>query len=189
VLTIDELRDVLACTEKAYRPILMLWGLCGLRENEALQLQAEQIDTSDWTVRLLDTKMGKSRKIPIDHPALQSELEELKKSRNTGPIFLNPKTHAPYTDLRKAIKRALKKAGVDKKASPHTFRHSFATALVDLDINLRTVQELLGHSEIATTQIYTHISQQNKRSATTRLSELMSGGVQGGSGRTSVKDR
>lgn len=175
VLTPDEVSRILLAVDEQYRAIFLLWGRLGLRESEALKLKCCNVDTSSWTILVEDSKMGKSRLLPIESPDMQAILANCKSSSEGVYMFTNPKTGKPYTDLRKAITRALKKAGVDKHVSPHLFRHSFATALVSMDINLRTVQELLGHSEIATTQIYTHISQQTKRGAIGRLAELMNG--------------
>ena len=65
--------------------------------------------------------------------------------------------HIGEQSLQRAVKRAIKLAGIDKQASCHTFRHSFATRLLEMNYDIRTVQTLLGHADVKTTEIYTHV--------------------------------
>jgi site-specific recombinase XerD len=93
----------------------------------------------------------------------------LKASGGNLPVFRHPDPHygtgEAVKNLRPAIQRACQKAGITKRVTPHLFRHSFATHLVDANVNLRTIQKLLGHSRITTTEIYTHVSLENMRKA------------------------
>ncbi len=79
--------------------------------------------------------------------------------RESEFVFPSPKTGRPLTDVRKAIIRAKKKSGINKRIYPHLLRVSFATHLLEKRNNLRSIQTLLGHEQVSTTQIYTHVAQ------------------------------
>jgi site-specific recombinase XerD len=74
--------------------------------------------------------------------------------------------------LQKAVKEAARKAGIDKRVSVHTLRHSFATHLLENGINIRVLQELMGHADVKTTEIYTHVMRKDVRSITSPLDIL-----------------
>lgn len=181
VLTAEEMVKVIQCTEVKFRPIIMLWAVCGLRESEALNLKGIQIDTTDWTIHIEKSKMCGSRILPIEFEPLRAVLKKIKDEKGNDWLFTNDRTRVaretpkPYTDLRHVINRALKKAGIDKKVSPHVFRHSYATALVTQGENIKVIQDMLGHADIQTTQVYTHVAQNIKRGAAARLASIMGG--------------
>jgi integrase/recombinase XerD len=139
-----------------------LYG-CGLRVSELVNLRITDIHSSDGFVTVTG-KGNKQRLVPVGNKALR-EIENYKVYRNRLPviydeniIFLNRRgkrlTRAMIFTI---IKDLAAKAGIRKKISPHTFRHSFATHLVEGGADLRAVQEMLGHESILTTEIYTHI--------------------------------
>jgi site-specific recombinase XerD len=116
-------------------------------------------------------KGGAMKSLPMG-ATVQSALEAIAPpADDTGdsgrdlPVFEHRKTGKAVRDLRAAIAGACKRAGIEKHVTPHMLRHSFATHLVDQGVNLRLIQDLLGHKEVTTTEIYTHVSFGNLRAA------------------------
>ncbi|MCM8764563.1 MAG: tyrosine recombinase XerC [Candidatus Omnitrophica bacterium] len=144
------------------RAIIELLYSSGLRVGELVSLKIGDINIPEGTVKVKG-KGNKERIVPIGSYALDSIFEYLKKrSRARTPfIFLNKKGgRITSRSVERIINKYAKLAGITKKVTPHVFRHSFATHLLDRGADLRTVQEMLGHSDIATTQIYTHVTVQ-----------------------------
>ena len=145
--------------------ILYLLYSCGLRVSELLSLKLTNLMLEDEFLRV-EGKGGKERFVPISDIAithLKKYLDNLrpkltKKGESSGFLFLNNRgTQLSRMSLWKIVKKYSKRTSINKNISPHTFRHSFATHLLEGGADLRTVQELLGHSDISTTQIYTHL--------------------------------
>lgn len=166
-LDIKELKAILDALEGKIKILISLMALCGLRDAEAKNLEAHQVNLSSKTLTLAG-KGGKYRMIPYPD-ALHEDLQQLCEDFPTGPLLKNPRTNKAWVDLRWHIQKASKKAGITRKVSSHLFRHSFSTALINGDTDIRVVQELLGHSDINTTMVYTQISDANKRRATSSL--------------------
>ena len=144
----------------------LLYG-CGLRVSELCHLQYSDLHLQNHVLRI-HGKGNKQRMIPIHQrciEALMHYLEQVRPKRlkkQTEYLFLNE--HGKMLQrgsVHTLIKKNLKKCGLNEALSAHSFRHSFASHLLDGGADLRSVQELLGHADITTTQIYTHI--QNKR--------------------------
>lgn len=164
---IDKLLDINISTpfDARNKALLELMYATGLRISEAISLEFKNIDTEECIVRVMG-KGSKERIVPINDYALNAlniYLTEyrplLVKNRDTNFIFLN--NHGgPLTrqGVFKMIKNECLKKGISKNISPHTLRHTFATHLLENGADLRVIQELLGHSDIQTTQIYTHIT-------------------------------
>lgn len=150
----------------------VLYG-CGLRVSEVCSLTLNQIHLEQGFIRCIG-KGDKERMIPI-HPrakkALEEYLEHVRRKwevKRSIYVFINAKGKAvsrQYVHLM--IKRNLERNGLDQSLSAHSFRHSFASHLLDGGADLRVVQELLGHSDIATTQIYTHVQTKRLKQAYT----------------------
>ena len=138
---------------------------CGLRVSELINMNVSDIYFDDEFIRVRG-KGNKERLVPIGHYALKSlqlYIHEIRvhlpiKSKFTDTVFLNQRgTVLSRISVFNLIKLLAEKAGIRKKVSPHTFRHSFATSLVEGGADLRAVQQMLGHESITTTEIYTHI--------------------------------
>lgn len=141
---------------------------CGLRVSELINLKNTDLFFSEEVIRVLG-KGNKERIVPIGASAVKWINEYLHKSRplmenkakSGNCIFLNSRgTKLSRMGVWKIVDRYSKEAGIEKQVHPHTFRHSFATHLLEGGADLRAVQEMLGHSDISTTQIYTHIDRE-----------------------------
>lgn len=146
------------------RAIIEVLFSCGLRVSELVNLRFSDVSLKDKFLRIVG-KGGKERLVPISDAALR-EIQLWLFDRNLMNIkpgeqeyvFLNRRgAHLTRTMILIMIKRTAEEAGITKTVSPHTLRHSFATALLKGGANLRAIQEMLGHENIKTTQIYTHI--------------------------------
>ncbi len=144
---------------------------CGLRVSELVGLKLSNIYRAEGFIRVIG-KGDKERLVPISGRALK-EIDLYLPDRNTLEIqpgqedilFLNRRGQMLSREMVfTVIKELAKAAGIKKKVSPHTFRHSFATHLVEGGADLRAVQEMLGHESITTTEIYTHLDREYLRS-------------------------
>lgn len=170
-LSIDEIKNLLSVfdetkpTEYRDKTMVLVMYSAGLRVSELINLEKRSINFEEKLITLKG-KGNKERFVPLNYIALEYLNNYLSKNKNNKVfskskyLFINKKDGKPLTrqyffvELNKYAKRA----GIDKKISPHTLRHSFATHLLENGADLRVVQELLGHSKIETTQIYTHLS-------------------------------
>lgn len=146
------------------RAIIEVLFSCGLRVSELVNLRFSDVSLNDKFLRIVG-KGSKERLVPISDAALR-EMQLWLFDRNLMKVkpgeqeyvFLNRRgAHLTRTMILIMIKRTAEEAGITKTVSPHTLRHSFATALLKGGANLRAIQEMLGHENIKTTQIYTHI--------------------------------
>jgi integrase/recombinase XerC len=141
------------------RAILETFYSCGLRISELVGLNLDDIDFIGGIIKVRG-KGKKERIVPIgDHAisAIRGYLDRRKKESDA--LFLNQRGKR-ITDrgIRNIVSKYLRISGIRQGISPHTLRHSFATHLLNRGADLRTVQELLGHANLATTQIYTHLT-------------------------------
>jgi integrase/recombinase XerC len=144
---------------------------CGLRISELCGLRVADIDWPERSVRVLG-KGRKERDVPIGEPALTA-IENYWKQlpvppRGSEPVFLQLGSKiAPMVQcsFARRLKRYLAMAGLDPRLTPHKLRHSYATHLLDAGADLRSVQELLGHAHLVTTQVYTHLTTERLKSA------------------------
>ena len=139
--------------------ILELLYASGLRVSELVGLDVDAIDGEGMTVRVLG-KGSKERVVPFGQAAARA-LTAYRGSHpaDRGPLFVNLRGgRLTQRSVQNIVKRAARVAGIGRRISPHTLRHTFATHLLDGGADLRVVQDLLGHSRLSTTQRYTHVS-------------------------------
>ena len=163
VLSIIDSVDITKWTGCRDRAILELLYGCGLRVSEASSVRISDININDCFVRIVG-KGDKERVVPMGEPARDAILKYLEvRPEPALPkfddiLFLNKSGgQLSRISIFNMVKKQALEAGITKEISPHTFRHSFATHLIEGGADLRAVQEMLGHESILTTEIYTHI--------------------------------
>ena len=169
---IDKLLNIKLENEFDYRnkAMLELMYACGLRVSEIVELKLTDIDLVNSIVKVFG-KGSKERIIPIGEYAnaalaiyINHYRDLLLKNKISDYLFINNQGNKmSRVGFFKMLKNLALKEGIKRDFSPHTLRHSFATHLLDSGADLRSIQELLGHSSISTTQIYTHVSKENIR--------------------------
>lgn len=179
ILSIEEIDRLISAPNVAKpqgvrdRAMLELLYATGMRVSECIELNIDDIHLTMGFVRVFG-KGGKERIIPLGSSAIEACTNYLNKARfqlenvkmRTEALFINQRgKRLTRQGCWKLMKGYAEKAGIEKELTPHILRHSFATHLIENGADLRAVQEMLGHADIATTQIYTHISK-------TRLSEV-----------------
>ena len=162
-----------AAALRGWRDVAVLETIysCGLRISELCGLRGDDIDWSERLIRVRG-KGRKERQVPVGEPALAAikrywELLGLPPAGDS-PVFLSkPSTAASVSPrlLQLRLKKYLALAGLDPGLTPHKLRHSYATHLLDAGADLRSVQELLGHAHLVTTQVYTHLSTERLKRA------------------------
>jgi len=135
-------------------------NVCGFRVSELLNLKVNDLDFEENIGYVRQAKGKKDRifNIPL---FLRKELQkQVKKQQedNQEFLFTGMKGRLSDRNIQKLVKKISEKAGIKKDVHPHTLRHSFATHLLENNVDIRKIQELLGHADLSTTQIYTHIS-------------------------------
>jgi len=160
VLSTKEISKILQVTNNIkHKTTLVLIYSAGLRLGELLNLELGDIDSESMRIHIRGAKGKKDRYVMLSENVLELLKEYYKVYKPQKYIIegLNGGKYSPKS-VQSVFKRALKKAGIKKKASVHTLRHSFATHLLDEGTDIRYIQELLGHKRLETTRIYTHVS-------------------------------
>ncbi|WP_455640038.1 site-specific tyrosine recombinase XerD [Parabacteroides sp.] len=173
VLTVNEINDILDSIDLSLpegqrnRAMLEVLYSCGLRVSELITLRYSDVYFDEGFIKV-EGKGSKQRLVPISDTAIR-EIKNYLYDRNLVPVkkgyedilFLSRRgTGLSRIMVFHVIKQQTEMAGVQKNVSPHTFRHSFATHLLEGGANLRAIQEMLGHEKITTTEIYTHIDRE-----------------------------
>jgi integrase/recombinase XerD len=142
----------------------------GVRVSELISLKVRDVDLQEG-LALVFGKGAKERLVPVGRPALQAMIVYLREIRprlagqkTRGVVFLNARG-GPLSRMGvwKILRRQVERAGLTRRVTPHTLRHSFATHLLEGGADLASVQEMLGHADIVTTQIYTHVEREYLR--------------------------
>jgi integrase/recombinase XerD len=160
----EEVRAILkSCSDIRERLIVELLVYTGIRVSELCSLRINDIDLNGRTIRIRSGKGDKDRIVVFSEEMLsdlRSYISMIRSRMKSEFLFPTPKSKkiSPVT-VEKIIRRIVARAGIQKKITPHTFRHTFATSLLRNGADLRTIQILLGHSSISTTQIYTHLDE------------------------------
>ena len=160
VLSQKEISKILSVTTNLkHKTILLLIYSAGLRLGELLNLKISDIDSQSMKIHIRQGKGKKDRYIMLSENVLNI-LREYYKMYKPEEFIIEGQNGGKYSpkSVQSVFKRALLKAGIKKKATVHTLRHSFATHLLDDGTDIRYIQELLGHKRLETTQIYTHVS-------------------------------
>ncbi len=170
VLTVQEVQKLLkACSTPREKAIVELLYAGGLRVSELIGLSSSDINLEQGYVRCLG-KGNKERIVPIGDKARQAIISLTKETEKRGSNYLfldGAGKKLSRLVVWQTLKRLSIKAGLagSKNITPHTLRHSFATHLIENGADLRSVQEMLGHASVATTQLYTHVSRQHLKTA------------------------
>ena len=184
VLSIEEVQAVLSQLRQPYYRVCLstIYG-CGLRVSEGAGLRVSEIDSGRMQLHLRARKGNKDRRVPLP-PQILSQLRQFW-CAHRDPVWLFPargrwhyQTPAakPMSDrgVQVAFKLALESSGINKAATVHTLRHSWATHLLESGVNLRLIQAWLGHTSPRTTAHYTHLTQKAEAVAVQQLNDLIS---------------
>ena len=178
VLSVDEIELIISSIDlsnkqgERNRAILETLYSCGLRVTELINLKISNINFKEGYIKVIG-KGDKERLTPIGFNALkyisiyvnEVRIHQKISKNHEDFVFLNNRgSKLSRVMIFTLIKRIVDKVGIKKKVSPHTFRHSFATHLIEAGADLRAVQEMLGHESITTTEIYTHLDRDYLRS-------------------------
>ena len=185
ILSLAEVRQILAGVKlPRYRVCLSTIYSCGLRLQEGTNLRVADIDSARQMIHVRHGKGAKDRYVPLPERTLQLLRQYWQQHRN--PVLLFPALGRNHGDLAKstapmsrcsvqdAFRAALKESGNHKRASVHTLRHSWATHLLEAGVNLRLIQEWLGHNSPATTSVYTHLTVKAEQLGAAAINQLMS---------------
>jgi integrase/recombinase XerD len=187
VLSLDEVWTILnAVSTFQHKTYLTTVYTCGLRLNEALHIQIGDIDSKRMRIHVHRGKGAKDRYVPLPAATLEILRQYWKTHRNKSLIF--PRLgrgcqdgHTARIPMAKetvqgALRRVVKQLKVKKRVTIHTLRHSYATHLLEAGVNIRRIQQYLGHRSLSTTMVYLHLTTQGHERAYGIIDDLMKGG-------------
>ena len=178
VLSVSEVGRVLGCVHRqSYRVCLTTIYACGLRLLEGARLQVKDIDGERKLIHVRAGKGGKDRCVPLPESCLQ--FLRLHWMTHRHPVWLFPSSREDRNQpmsasgMQRAFRAAVRESGVQKRATVHTLRHSYATHLLEAGVNLRIIQGYLGHASPGTTAIYTHLTSITEAQTRNTVDELV----------------
>jgi integrase/recombinase XerD len=179
ILSPDEVARVIDAARNLYhRALLMTLYSCGLRRIEVCRLKVSDIDSQRMMLRITHGKGGVDRDVPLSPRLLETLREYWRWMRPKTYLFPGTengwRTDKPITAkmVWAAVDMAAKRAGITKHVSPHLLRHSYATHQLEAGMDLKTLQVLLGHEDLATTSRYLHLSQKHLQAVSTPLDRI-----------------
>jgi integrase/recombinase XerD len=187
VLSQEEVRQLMACVNTPHNhAYLTAVYSCGLRLHEAIHLEVSDIDSTRHMLHVHRGKGAKDRYVPLPESTIHILRRHWKTHRHKTLIFpaigRGHKTASSMalpmarSSVQGAFRRAKEMAGITKKGvSVHTLRHSYATHLLEAGVNLRTIQQFLGHAQLETTMMYLHLTNKGQQDAWDKINELMKG--------------
>ena len=173
ILMIEEIKKMIESTSNIKHKLIikLLYG-CGLRVSEIVNLKKNNINFEENLIHIQLAKGKKDRFVKIPF-SMKEQLENYIKNLEGEILFSSNRGGKLTKDtIQKIVQTAAKKAKIKKRVYPHLLRHSFATHLLEQGTDLRIIQKLLGHSDIRTTQVYTHISQANIKNIKSPLDNI-----------------
>jgi site-specific recombinase XerD len=172
-----QVRNLLGCVNNPiHKTCLALMYACGLRISEATTLEVGAIDSANQLLRIIG-KGNKQRLVPLPAPLLDELRSLWRTHRNPRWLFPNRDGVNPVSAhvLSRTFRAATRAANITQPITAHSLRHSYATRLLEHGVDTRVVQVLLGHANIATTAIYTHLTEPTRVSLRGVLDRLMTG--------------
>lgn len=184
VLSQEEVSRVLSCL-KSFRHHVCLSTIysCGLRLREGVQLQVADLDSDRMLIHVRKGKGGKDRYVPLPDRTLALLRQYWQTHRHPHWLFpartpqrvplSKADTHISPSSVQKALRTACSASGLQKRATVHTLRHSYATHLLEAGVNLRRIQAYLGHTSLKSTSIYTHLTRDGEERAAETINRVM----------------
>ena len=175
VLTRDELKELFKATKAGRnRIILEFLYSTGCRVSEATSIKTDDLEFSEGIARVKGGKGNKDRLIVLSKEWMSEAKKYLKRKKIKSEFLFSKKNGKPISadTIQRMIKKAAKKAGITKEVTPHKLRHSFGTHLLENGENIRKIQELLGHTNLSTTQIYTSVTTDELKKVTSPFDAL-----------------
>jgi len=175
VLSKDEVSRLISIfdNKKSKLMVSMLYAI-GMRVGELISLKVSDLNFEEKTGYIKQGKGRKDRAFNIPESMMQEIKEQAERQKADNQEFLFTGSQGKLTDrnIQKIVRKAAIRAGINKSVHPHTLRHSFATHLLENGVDIRKIQELLGHASISTTELYTHISRKELKKIASPIDNL-----------------